>query len=111
MEGKRSRADLAAYYERLLDEQKRSGLSVVEFAKEVGVSSATLYSWRRRLGGGRGDRPSDGALVEVHVTDQLDPAALPAPMVLSIDGRVRIELEESFDEGALERLLSVLARC
>lgn len=35
--------ELAAYYEGLLLEQEKSGLSVTEFAEDVGVSACTLY--------------------------------------------------------------------
>lgn len=102
----RVRGDLASYYTALLAEQEKSGLSVVEFAEEVGVSSATLYSWRRRLGnGGRGPR-----LLEVQVDARPQPGVSGA-VGLVIGSRFRIEVEADFDENALERLLGVLARC
>ena len=105
MKGKRPRADLAAYYGQLLDELAQSGLSVVKFAQEVGVSSASLYSWRRRLGHGIGPR-----LLEVQVAQgQAGEAA--GAMTLLVGDRFRIELEHGFDEGALESVLGGLARC
>ena len=103
--GPRSREELAAHYEELLAEQESSGLSVAEFAEEVGVSSGTLYSWRRRLA----DPPSVGELVEVTVADS--DAGGGGTLVLRVDERYAIELEEDFDGAALSRLLEVLAEC
>lgn len=105
MEGKQRRGDLAAHYARLLEEQSRSGLSVVEFAEEAGVSSATLYSWRRRLGSAGRSR-----LVEVHVEAESRETDA-GGMTLVVGERFRIELERGFDAEALEDLLGVLARC
>jgi transposase-like protein len=102
-------SDLAKYYQELLEEQARSGLSVTEFAEGVGVSAATLYLWRRRLAGSA-NRAEVGDLLEVQVTDD-ESGGRGRPMVLAIDGRLRIELEADFDAGALERLLRLLSRC
>ena len=44
------RAGLTAWYAAALAHQARSGLSVAEFARQLGASAATLYEWRRRLG-------------------------------------------------------------
>lgn len=107
-------ADLADYYRELLEEQAQSELSVVDFAEEVGVSAATLYSWRRRLADSaesREEATEVGDLLEVQVTDDEGAGHRGTPMVLTIDGRLRIELEADFDAVALERLLGLLARC
>lgn len=107
MQAQRRGDDLANYYAGLLEEQETSGLSVAEFAEEVGVSSATLYAWRRRLSGG----PTKAKLVEVSVTREEPQARTSSAMSLVIDERFRVEVEPGFDERALERLVSVLARC
>jgi hypothetical protein len=101
-------ADLAKYYGGLLDEQAQSGLSVRAFAAEAGVSAWTLYSWRRRLAE-LAEVGQAGELVEVQVSD--DGGAQDTPIVVAIDGRLRIELAADFDAGALERVLGVLSRC
>jgi transposase-like protein len=107
-----SGSDLAEHYRALLAEQARSELSVTEFAGEVGLSAATLYAWRRRLSGSRAqDREPGRELLEVQIADGERPAARPSPVVLTVDGRLRIELEADFDDGALERLLRLLSRC
>lgn len=107
MERQRDREDLAAYYGELLEEQVASGLNVVDFAAEVGVSWATLYSWRRRLGV-EGARPK---LVEVQVPAAAHGLAASGSMRLRVGDRFQLELEPGFDGGELERLLGVLARC
>jgi len=107
MEG-HGRGDLAAYYSGLLEEQEKSGLSMAEFAEDVGISSATLYSWRRRLGTGA-SRPK---LVEVHLAGRgREPEAWAPAMTLVVGDRFRLELSANFDEEALERVLGVLVRC
>lgn len=102
--------DLEGYYEDLLDEQEESGLSVAAFAAESGVSAATLYSWRRRLG--RASRRGGGArLIEVSVKDEVRSCGSRGRMVLAVRDGMRIELDAGFEESALERLLGVLDRC
>lgn len=106
----RSRASLADYYRELLEEQAGSDLSMTEFADEVGVSAATLYGWRRRLAdSAEGTEAQD--LLEVQLTDEEAAQQRRSPIVLTVDGRLRIELEADFDAGALERLLRLLSQC
>ena len=111
MTARRDSADLAIHYEGLLKEQEDSGLSVSEFAEEVGLSAATLYSWRRRLRG----REDDARLLEVSVIgddgSSLGSPGLGGPLVLQVGERMRIEVRSDFDEDALARLLGVLDRC
>ena len=102
--------ELAAHYEGLLEEQESSGLSVAAFAEEVGVSPATLYSWRRRL---RGEE-SASRLVQVDVVDdeREEPTeTVRGGLALRVNDRFRIELPADFDGGALARLLEVLDEC
>ncbi|QDU69842.1 IS66 family insertion sequence element accessory protein TnpA [Engelhardtia mirabilis] len=105
----RGGTDLAKYYRELLEEQAESELSMTEFAGEVGVSAATLYGWRRRLAASA--QVEAGELVEVQVTDDEVGMRQRAPIVLTIDNRLRVELEAGFDAAALERLLRLLSRC
>jgi len=106
----RSRNSLADYYRELLEEQAASDLSMTEFAEEVGVSAATLYGWRRRLADSA-EVTEAQELLEVQLTDGEDAAQRRSPIVLTVDRRLRIELEADFDAGALERLLQLLSRC
>jgi len=50
-------------------------------------------------------------LIEVQVTGDGVELQRGASITLMIDGRLRIELETDFDDGALERLLRILSRC
>jgi hypothetical protein len=45
----RGREQLAAWYAQVLEAQGRSGLSIAEYGAQIGVTAATLYSWKRRL--------------------------------------------------------------
>ena len=107
-------SDRASYYEELLKAQEGSGLSVGAFAEVARVSCATLYSWRRRLrqGGRSKARPR---LLEVQVSDGVAERSVSTvssrPMTLVVSDRFRLELDTGFDEGAVARLLGVLARC
>lgn len=107
--------ELAAYYRGLLLEQSKSGRSVSEFAREVGVSAPTLYLWRRRLrreeGSGLAPKPN-GGLVAVHVLPERgsDPSKR-AGLALYLKGGHRIEVNQDFDASLLRRLLAVLERC
>lgn len=104
------RTERERQYASLLDEQEASGLSVAAFAEESGLSAATLYSWRRRLGRAR---PHDKrvALLEVCVDDEDGVHETSGRMTVAIADGTRIELDAGFDESALERLLGVLDRC
>lgn len=107
MGSQRHAPDLVAYYEGLLAEQEDSGLSVTEFAEEVGVSAATLYSWRRRLrDGGRAAQ-----VVEVSLVDETRSASPGGSLALRVGGRFEVAVPADFDEGALLRLLGALERC
>jgi hypothetical protein len=104
------RTEREAYYEELLDEQEESGLSVAGFAEERGLSAATLYSWRRRLG--RASVHKRGAaLIEVCVAEGEGSHGSATRMIVKTADGTSIELDVDFDETALERLLGVLDRC
>ena len=104
-----SREDLAAWYSAALDAQARSGLSVSDYAKQIGVTGWTLYDWRRRLGSGRArDRAK---LVEVTVARSAGAEGGGALVVRVGDGRRSIEVPRGFDGDDLRRLVAVLESC
>ena len=105
-----ARTEREEHYATLLDEQEESGLSVVAFAEDAGLSAATLYSWRRRLGRAT-PRDSGVALLEVCVDGDGEVDETSGRMVVATVDGTRIELDADFDESALERLLGVLDRC
>ena len=50
-----------ARWQALLGRAARSGLSVAEFCRREGVSTASFYTWRKRLGAGAGEVPPAAA--------------------------------------------------
>ena len=104
-----SRDRLAAWYADALEAQASSGLSVSDFAKQIGVTGWTLYDWRRRLGSGRaGDRAK---LVKVTVARSAGAQGSGALVVRVGDGRRSIEVPRGFDGDDLRRLVAVLESC
>jgi len=47
--GARRSVEKEAFWRRVLDRQRRSGLSVREFCQGEGVSEGSFYAWRREL--------------------------------------------------------------
>jgi transposase-like protein len=110
--GPRARGELAEYYEELLAEQEESGLSVTAFAEQVGLSAATLYSWRRKLSGDdEEDDGSTGRLVQVAMARSSAGTRRAGVLVLRVGEEFEVELDEDFDAEALRRLLAILDEC
>jgi hypothetical protein len=97
---------------RLLAAQRRSGLSLVDFARQRGLRANTLSWWRHRLRGGDGDSEcaSAGPFIEVSPVRKVEAAQAGVFEVVLEDGKV-VRVPERFEEGALRRLLAVLQRC
>ena len=107
-----SRSDLAAWYEAALDEQKGSGLSVAEYADEIGVTATTLYSWRRRLESSPpGPQGEAAGLVRVQVCRNVNHAVTPAALVVRVGNDRAIEIPPGFDAEDLVRVIEVLEAC
>lgn len=110
------RSELAGWYRAVLEAQEGSGLSVSEYAEEIGVTPATLYQWRRRLAAERqvkprADVPGQG-LVRVQVRDEEQIASMGrAVLVLRLAGGRSIEVPADFDARALARVVEVLEGC
>ena len=110
------RDDLGRWYAAALEQQASSGLSVAEYADQLGVTAATLYQWRRRLAGqsddrdGRG-RPGRVGLVEVTMKPVATPARDTATFVVRPGRNRRIEVPPRFDPTELSRLVAVLESC
>lgn len=113
----RRRDELAGWYAAALEDQASSGLSMAEYASELGVASATLYQWRRRLSSeeqAEFDTPRSFGLVEVFSEVQ-PPAGSPAetagPLVVRLGAGRCVEVPSRFDDGELMRLITVLESC
>ncbi len=112
------RSGLAAWYQAVLAEQARSGVSVDEAASVVGVTATTLYAWRRRLGppAPAPDLPAPG-LVRVRVRRSPESAPLEtekspkAGILLHLGAGRSVEVASSFDVDALRRLIGALESC
>ena len=104
-----SRDGLATWYADALEAQAASGLSVSDYAKQIGVTGWTLYDWRRRLGGGRTRHRAK--LVEVTVARSTGAEGDGAMVVRVGDGRRSIEVPRGFDGDDLRRLVAVLESC
>ncbi len=108
------RDELARWYAEALAEQASSGLSVADYAEEIGVTASTLYQWRRRLAQGEGcDRArSPFGLVEVAIEEERGRAEGKAEhLVVRLEGGRRIEVPGGFDDAELRRLVTVLESC
>ena len=87
------------------------GLTVRAFAEREGLEPARLYSWRERLGVSSGHRlaasaasmPERAAFVEVR-------AQRPSRVELVLRAGHVLFVPDSFDAGALSRLVEILER-
>jgi len=108
------RSELAAWYGSALADQERRGLSVADYAEEIGVTPATLYNWRRRLDSGPSPKPRGEAagLVRVQVRRGAELRASGAECLVVRVGRSRsIEVPAGFDADELARVIEVLEAC
>ena len=109
-----SRSELATWYEAALADQESSGLSVAEYAGKVGVTAATLYSWRRRLVSESSRQPAGDACGLVRVEVRRDAQGL-APesetLVVRVGRRRSIAVPPRFDADELARVIEVLEAC
>jgi transposase-like protein len=109
-----SRSELTAWYDAALDAQKDSGLSVAEYAQEIGLTPTTLYRWRRRLESARSKAPLQEAagLVRVQVRrDSELPDLRRETLVVRIERGRSIEIPPGFDSAELARVIGVLEAC
>ena len=108
------RAALAAWYTSVLEDQEDSGLTMTEYAAEIGVTPATLYNWRRRLGSSpsRSSKGSPAGLVRVKVREEAQqPATRTAALVVRLGANRAIEVRPGFCVDELVRVIEVLESC
>ena len=94
---------------------EESGLSLLAFGKQEGITYSKLIYWRRRFqeeesaGKQRRARRS-GALVPVSVVPDPAPSA-PKTIEVWLHNGVSLEVPFGFDESELRRLVGVLSTC
>lgn len=95
----------------VLEKQAASGLVMPRFAEREGLDPARLYRWRERLGvsagqqlaASAGSMPERAAFVEVR-------SHRPSRVELVLRSGHVLFVPESFDTGALGRLVEILER-
>ena len=108
-----SRDELAGWYAAALEDQAGSGLSMADYADELGVTAATLYQWRRRLSADDAaefETPGSLGLVEVAIEGRPSAGAV-GPIVVRLGHGRCVELPRRFDDDDLIRLLEILESC
>jgi len=111
------------YWRELIDRQRASGQTVVEFCTKAGVSTASFYTWRRKLNteattAGRKTQPDRqrkkkeppaqmASLVPVQVLG--GPSASDAAMEVHLPRAVMLRIGSGCDEHTIRVVLAVLA--
>ena len=93
----------------ILREHRRSGLSLLAFARKHGLCYASLLRWRARQGKGAKvlltpDTPADPRFVPVKIESEV----LSDEYVLSWAGGRSLKIPLQFETDSLRRLLAVL---
>ena len=116
----------------IMDEQRRSGLSISGFCRERSIATSSFFAWRRKLGMGvagclnrQGPSRGEGGFAEVKLVEEstlslpLDSSASvpssmptsPATLELRLPKNRRLIVRKGFDRDllvALERTLEAL---
>ena len=95
--GRVANEGLALAWERRIEKQRRSRLSITEFCSREGVSPAAFYAWRRRLRGADSAGPQSALFVPVELPTSGIAAGgvrleLPGGAVLSLPADAPLEL-------------------
>jgi transposase-like protein len=93
----------------ILREHRRSGLSLLAFAREHGLCYASLLRWRSRQGKGASLRmPPDPQADPGFVPVKVEGGVLSGDYVLSWSGGRSLRIPLQFETDSLRRLLRVL---
>jgi len=105
------RGELSTWYAAALAAQSSSGLSILAYAKKLGVSAPTLYLWKRRLSAranAKSETPKPGLVELVLERDRGDSTS---PFVVRLGEDRSLEVSPGFDDTELRRLMQVLESC
>jgi transposase-like protein len=87
------------YWSKLIAEQEASGQTMRAFCQERGIAEQSFYSWRRRLGRGKGEAVQFALLKTV---------ASAAPLELVLASGERLRIANGVDAATLRLVLDVL---
>jgi hypothetical protein len=120
MERKRTQiAERLAYWESVMQEQKESGQSIIEYCHTKGLQVYTFHYWRRKL---KGLETSDASIIESSYPESIGFTEVKIKEIGThtkgaIDGSLRIEIsditiyaEVSYPTEKLGSLLKLLAK-
>jgi len=86
----------------ILEAQRRSGQSLLAFARRHGIGSHRLYDWRRRLGG------TGVAARFLPVTVKATAVEAPEAITILLRGGRAVRVTPGFDDQMLARVVEVL---
>lgn len=92
----------------ILQEHRRSGLSLLGFARKYQLCYSTLIRWRRRQSKPAGAPAGLPAGSPGFIPIEIEPGSLSADYVLSWPGGRSLRIPPRFDPQTLNRLLQVL---
>ena len=95
-------------WERLIDEARRSGLSVRAFCARKGIGEGSFYFWRRSLEKGKGHGAGSGPeFVRVKI-DESPLLAGESPIEIQVAGDRVVRVRSGCDRQLLADVLAVL---
>ncbi len=107
-----SRIQLAEWYTAILNEQERSGLSMAQFAQEIGAHVVTLYAWRRRLASPTAlVSKQEHGLVHVKIAEAPATTSSSGTFVLRLGNEPSLEIPPNFITADLVRIVQALDAC
>ena len=105
----------------LVEQQRRSGLSIRAFCRQRAISEPSFYAWRKKLqkrqAGSRSDAGSNGRLIPVEVIGSTCEKAPPnhdemnGPLEICTPGGYTLRFGHEARPDTIARLLDVIARC
>lgn len=97
-----------AYWQRILQDWKLSGLKACEFQRQKNLSKHAFVYWKLKL---IGPTEKKQALVPVRVRSSVRPSARSSCIRLRVGELFSVELVEGFDAQTLREVLAVVREC
>jgi hypothetical protein len=95
-----------------LRRQATTGLSIPEFCRREGVSTASFYAWRRRLAAPSATTPSEPPLfvpIRLDPTSPADDTSTDLGFVIELPHHIRLRCAAAPDPAWLGKLVAALA--